>query len=96
LALIADKTVKTFDLDAIHRSDCVRIRRMGDTAWRNGFVTKTGERMIEIMYSNVQNNATSYLQITAVDVAVGVWELYWTTDFQNIQYEPGAGGGDGV
>jgi hypothetical protein len=85
-----------FNLDAVKRGDCVRVRRVGDTAWRNGFVTKTGERDLEILYSNIQNNAASYLQISAVDVSVGIWEIYWTADFQTINYENNAGGGAGV
>jgi hypothetical protein len=96
MALIADKSVKVFDLTAIHRSDCVSIRRTGDTAFKNGFVTKTSESEIEILYSNTQNNATSYLKVSAADVAIGVWELYWTTDFQTIYHEnnaPSTGGG---
>jgi hypothetical protein len=96
MALITDKAVKTFDLSAVHRGDCARVKRAGDTAWRNGFVTKITESVIEVLYCNIQNNATSYLTITAVDVAVGVWEVYWTADFQTINYENNAGGGLGA
>ena len=39
------------------------------------------------MYCNTQNNASSYLDITAADVAIGVWEIYWTRDFQTVNYE---------
>jgi hypothetical protein len=87
MALIADKAVKVFDLAKIQRGDCIRIRRAGDTTFRNGFVTKTSEAQIEILYCNTQNAATSYLGVLATDVAIGVWEVYWTTDFQNIHYE---------
>ena len=100
MALIIDTTVKEFDLTAIHRGDCIRIRRAGDTTFKNGFVTKASEREIQILYCNTQNNATSYLNVLAADVAIGVWEIYWTEDFQNINYEnnaatgaPLAGGG---
>lgn len=87
MALIADKNVKVFDLTAIHRGDCVRIKRNGDTAYKNGFVTKVDEGRIEILYSNTQNSASSYLAVLAVDVAIGVWEIWWTTDFQTVNYE---------
>jgi hypothetical protein len=93
MALIADKTEKIFDLAEIHRSDCVRIRRVNDSIFKNGFVTKAGEDAIEILYCNTQNNATSYLIVKAADVAVGVWELYWTTDFQIINHEDNAPNG---
>jgi hypothetical protein len=94
MALIVDTTVKTFDLTVIHRGDCVRIRRNGDTTYKNGFVTKTDEKQIEILYCNTQNNATSFLSILAADVAIGVWEIWYTTDFQTVNYENNGGGSD--
>ena len=93
MGLITGKTVQTFDLTAISRGDCIRVKRAGDTTFRNGFVTKLTENQIEVLYSNTQNNATSFLQISAIDVAVGVWEIYWTSDFVIVNYHPGAGDG---
>ena len=93
MALVLDKNTKAFDLAIIGRGDCMRIKRTDDTVWRNGFVTRTNPQAIEIIFSNVQNNATSFMQITASDVALGVWEVFWTTDFQTIHYENNAPGG---
>lgn len=92
MTLVIDTAVKAFDLEAIHRGDCIRIRRTGDTTYKNGFVTKISEKEIQILYCNTQNNATSYITVTAADVAIGVWEVWWTTDFQNINYEYNGGG----
>jgi len=96
MALIKNETHEVFDLEQIRRADCIRIRRTGDTEYRNGFVTETAPGRIRLLYCNVQNNASSYLDITAADVAVGVWEIYWTRDFQTVNYEynaASAGGG---
>ena len=90
MALIANKAVKIFDLSEIYRGDCVRIRRAGDTAFKNGFVTQAGETQLQILYCNTQNNATSYLNVSASDVAIGIWEIYWTSDFQSVHYENNA------
>ncbi len=90
MALTANKAVKIFDLSEIHRSDCVRIRRAGDTAFKNGFVTQANEMQLQILYCNTQNNAASYLSVLASDVAAGVWEIYWTSDFQAVHYENNA------
>lgn len=90
MALIENKAVKVFDLSEIHRGDCVRIRRAGDSVFKNGFVTKVSETQLEILYCNTQNNATSYLHVSAADTAAGIWEIYWTTDFQAIYYENNA------
>lgn len=92
MALVIDTSVKAFDLEAIHRGDCIRIRRAGDTTYKNGIVTKVTEKEIQILYANTQNTATSYATITAADVAIGVWEVWWTTDFQTINYEFNGGG----
>lgn len=92
MALVIDTTVKSFDLNEIHRGDCIRIRRTGDTTFKNGFVTKVGEKEIQILYSNTQNSSNSYLTVTAADVAIGVWEIWWTTDFDTVNYEYNGGG----
>ena len=94
MALVIDATVNAFDLAMISRGDLIRLKRAGDTTWRNGFVTKTNPQTVEILYCNTQNNATSFLQISAADVAVGAWEIYWTTDFHTIHYENNAPGAD--
>ena len=95
MALITNNTQAVFDLSQIHRGDCIRVRRTGDTAFRNGFVTEVTDDKLRMLYCNTQNNATSYLDVRAVDVAVGVWEIFWTADFQTVNYEnnaPGTGG----
>ena len=88
--------VAVFDRSVVNRGDAIRFRRAGDTAFRNGIITRIiNDGQIEVLFSNVQNNATSFAQINAVDVAVGVWEIFWTTDFQTVNYQPGAGSGGG-
>ena len=89
MALIVDKAIKIFDLSVIHRGDCIRVKRVGDTTFKNGFVTQTTETQIQVLYCNTQNNATSYLSILATDVSFGIWEIYWTSDFQTVNYENG-------
>ena len=90
MALIIDATAKLFDLAEIKRGDCVRVKRAGDTSYRNGFVTRVNDREMQILYCNTQNNATSYLTILASDAAIGVWEIWYTSDFINIGYENNA------
>lgn len=87
MALIKNATHDEFDLAQIQRGDCIRIKRAGDTTAKNGFVTDVSPNKVRILYCNTQNNATSYLDLTAADVAIGVWEIYWTHDFQTIEYE---------
>ena len=91
--LIINKNVPAFDLTAINRGDAIRIRRATDSTARNGFVTKISENSLEILFSNIQNNATSFIQINAGDVAIGLWEIWWTLDFQTINYNPAASAG---
>lgn len=87
MALIRNETQEVFDLSQIGRADCIRVRRAGDKEFRNGFVTEADSGKLRLLYCNTQNNATSYLDITAADVAIGVWEIYWTKDFQTVNYE---------
>ncbi|MCI8843879.1 MAG: DUF5026 domain-containing protein [Oscillospiraceae bacterium] len=90
MALIMNATHAEFDLAQIRRGDCIRVKRTGDTTAKNGFVTEAATNKLRLLYCNTQNNAASYLEITAADVAVGVWEIYWTQDFQTVNYENNA------
>jgi len=90
MPLIADKNINVFDTTAIHRNDCIRVKRAGESTARNGLVTMVSESTIEVLFGNVQNRSTSFLRIEAVDVAIGVWEVYWTTDFVTVNYENNA------
>ena len=87
MALIKNATHQEFDLSQIQRGDCIRIRRAGDTTAKNGFVTEATAHQLRVLYCNTQNNASSYLDITAADASIGVWEIYWTRDFQTVNYE---------
>ncbi len=87
MALITKSSRDVYDLSQIQRGDCIHIRRTGDTTYRNGFVTEVTADRMRMLYCNIQNNATSYLDVLAADVAVGIWEIYWTRDFQTVNYE---------
>ena len=94
MSMTTGVNVAVFDQTLVNRGDAIRFRRAGDTTFRNGIITRiVAPGQIEVLNANVQNNATSFTQINAVDVAVGVWEIYWTTDFVTINYQPGAGSG---
>lgn len=90
MALVMNAAYQVFDLTQIGRGDCIRVKRAGDTTAKNGFVTEATANKLRLLYCNTQNNASSYLEITAADVAVGAWEIYWTRDFQTVNYENNA------
>lgn len=87
MALVKSATHAEFDTSQIQRGDCIRIKRAGDTTAKNGFVTEVTPNKVRILYCNTQNNATSYIDLNVADVAIGVWEIYWTSDFQTVNYE---------
>lgn len=90
MALIKNATHEEFDLSQIRRGDCIRVRRAGDTTAKNGFVTDVTANKLRLLYCNTQNKATSCLDISAADAAIGAWEIYWTSDFQTVNYENNA------
>ena len=91
MSLITNKNAPVFDLTAINRGDNIRIRRATDANARNGIVTRLDENRMQILWANVQNNATSFMDVDATDVAIGVWEIWWSSDMQTINYHPAAG-----
>ena len=98
MAMTTGINVAVFDQTIVQRNDAIRFRRAGDTTFRNGFIHRVTDAQIEVLHGNVQNQSSSFTHINAVDVAVGVWEIYWSTDLVTINYQPGAGsvGGAGA
>jgi hypothetical protein len=90
MALITNVSVPKFDPTVISRGDAIRVRRATDSTARNGIVTRITDTMLEILVANASNQATSFMQVMAGDVAIGVWEIWWTTDFQTVNYNPAA------
>lgn len=88
MALIKTETQTLIDTSQVTRGDCIRVRRTGDTTYRNGFVTEVDAEKIRLLYCNIQNNATSYMDLTAADIALGAWEVFRTTDFITIDHYP--------
>ena len=44
--------------------------------------------MADKQYLNAfMNNSATIRDVLAADVAVGIWEIYWTRDFQTVNYE---------
>jgi len=88
---IINKNVPVFDLTAIKRGDVIRVRRATETMFRNGIVTQLDGKRMQILFANAQNNMTSFMEVFAGDVAIGVWEMWWSTDLVTINYQPPAG-----
>ncbi|MCL2215398.1 MAG: DUF5026 domain-containing protein [Defluviitaleaceae bacterium] len=92
MALVVNQAVPMFDKNIIARGDLIRIRRANETVLRNGIVTRVEPSQVQILFSNVQNTATSFFTIEAGDVAIGVWEIWWSSDLVTINYNPAANG----
>jgi len=91
MSLITNSNVPVFDLETIKRGDSIRIRRATGSEFRNGIVTRLDKNQMQILYANVQNNGTSFMTVDAADVAIGVWEIWWSSDFVTVNYNPPAG-----
>ena len=96
MALITNVSVPQIEQTVISRGDVIRVRRATETTGRNGIVTRVTDTLIEILTSNIQNNATSFMQISAGDIAIGVWEIWWTNDLLTVNYNPAATAGGGT
>ena len=94
MGLIINKSVPFFDLTAVSRGDLIRVRRATDTVARNGVVTRVDDREMHILWSNIQNNQTSNMVVTAADVSIGVWEIWWSSDMATINYQAPVGTSD--
>jgi len=92
MALIKNVSVPVFEKDAILRGDNIRVRRATESAGRNGTVSRVTDTMLEFVFVDVHNNANRFMQIEAKDVAVGLWEIWWSSDMQTVNYQPVGGG----
>ena len=95
MALTIDSNVPVFDLSAIKRSDAIRVRRATGNDFRNGIVSRLDKNQVQVLVVNPQSNANSFLIMDAGDVAIGLWEVWWTMDFLTVNYQPSAGSNSG-
>lgn len=85
--ILADVAQKVFDTEVLKRGNAIRIKRHDGTVDRMGLVHKATPTKLTILYSNVQNTAVSYYEILASDVALGIWEIYWSADLMTVHHE---------
>lgn len=91
MPLLSDKVKRLFDEREIFRGCAVRVKRRDDLQWRMGLVQSVMPEKMRVIYSNVQNGAISYLDISSSEVASGMWEIAWSKDLVEIFYEGGEG-----
>ncbi len=87
MPLLSDKVKRLFDEKAISRGSAIRVKRGDDLHYRIGLVQEVKPDRLRILYSNVQNNSISYLDIPSSEVGAGMWEIAWTKDLYEVFYE---------
>lgn len=87
MALIKQESQPIFDLSVIGRGCCIHLLRKGDVTPKNGIVTEAHKDKITVLYVNTQNSTCSYIDIGALEVSLGAWEIRWTCDFETIYKE---------
>lgn len=93
MALIAHKSVPVFDLTVVHAGDAVRVCRASETTAHNGIITQAYDRQLQVLVPHMQSNATRFMLVDAADVAKGMWDIWWTADFETINHSPPVGKG---
>lgn len=84
MALVKSVSKSIFDSSTIQPGNCIRAKRSGWDDFRNGFVTRVDDDKITCVYYVSSGNAVNYFEVDSDEVAAGLWEIYWTDDFQNV------------
>jgi hypothetical protein len=84
MALIKSVSKNVFDSSAVYPGNCIRARKSGWDCFLNGFITAVTQEKITCLYYVSSGNAANYFDISPEEIAAGLWEIYWTADFQNI------------
>ena len=88
MALITELNVPAFDLETVHAGDLVRAKHQSWEDFRNGIVTRAMESRLIVQYLPVVGMATNHYVIRAKEAVAGEWELYWTSDMEDIRHYP--------
>lgn len=84
MSLIKDSTIKSFDLDTIHKGDLIRAQYHTWTEPRNGIVAAVSEKELTVLYLPGLGNVSNYFPIAAAEVEAGLWTVKWSKDLETI------------
>lgn len=87
MPLIKNVSTNTFDVTAIQKGACIRAKRSDYSDFRNGFVTEVTTGTLTVLYANDSGTGANYYTIAADEVAAGLWQIYWTSDFATVNTE---------
>lgn len=90
MPILTTETITGIDKTAIRKGDMIRAKYISWTRAINGIVAGVTVETITVLYIGTGGNVSNYFTITAAELADGVWELSWSSDFSSVSTENAA------
>lgn len=96
MALVIEKSAKTYDLTQIQRGYLLWGRHYTWNEGKAGFVTAATEDQLIVQYHPGIGNVTNHFVIPVSEAVEGQWEIRWSKDMSEVfEYEQETEGGEG-
>lgn len=89
MPLIKEDSIRTFDMEAVHKGDLVRAQYHTWPEPRNGLLASVNEGRLTVLFLPGLGNVSNYFPIAAAEVAAGLWNVRWSSDLEAIHSEGG-------
>ena len=87
MSLLTTGSITVIDRNKIAKGDFIRAKYHSWEKTHNGIVAEVTVGEIRVFYIGDGGNMTNYFEITADEIANGLWEISWSSDLTETQEE---------
>lgn len=84
--MLKESNKKEFDLKEIQSGCAIRFQLSHEQLFRMGVITKVTETSLRVVYVQKGTNATAWVDISARDVDLGLWNIIYSKDLVETQF----------
>lgn len=93
MSLLIENTEKVFDVESIKKGFLICAKHKCWKEPKTGIVSAVNTQLIRVLHHPAIANVTSFFEISAKEVAGGMWEIRWSENLQAVDtYIPEGGG----
>ena len=87
MSVLITAPTTSIDKTQIKKGDFIRAQYHAWSSAYNGLVAAVSLSEIRVLYIVKSNSMTSYFTISADEIAAGLWDLSWSSNFTDIRTE---------
>lgn len=87
MSVLITASTTAIDKNQIKKGDFIRAQYHTWSSAYNGLVAAVSASEIRVLYIAKSDNMTNYFTIPVEEIAAGLWELTWSSNFTDVKTE---------